>query len=396
MNVYVFHDGRYFVDEFNRVWTKCNADNAFWARYLQCFTNVFIVARGKKIKSEQLNSEFKRADDGKSIFLVDLPYFEGPIQYLKQYFRVKKRINFIVYEVVQGAACIVRSPLSFFITSKVSCVVYGVEVVGDPAEVFSKKGGVFSKLAAAIYAQIQRQLVKGAAAVSYVTESQLQKVYPASDNAYSTYYSSIELVGENYKYFPKHELVKRYKRMTKEKCCSILGVGSLEFDYKGVDILINAVARLIKDGYSVNVTWIGSGKLITKYEELVSKSGISSSFKFAGQIEKHKVFEAYRNNDLFVMPSRTEGLPRAMIEAMSNSILCIGANVGGMSELLTEDFLFEANSISVLEEKIRMIIDSPNISYLVRNVARNFEKSGLYSQERLNERRIGFYKELTK
>ena len=50
----------------------------------------------------------------------------------------------------------------------------------------------------------------------------------------------------------------------------------------------------------------------------------------------HGVTEQLDAADVFVLPSRQEGLPRAMIEAMARSLPCVGSDVGGISELIPD------------------------------------------------------------
>src|SRR5690554_1404509 len=86
MTIYVFHDGRYFVDDQCRIWTLCNADSKFWARYLKIYKSVVVVARAKDISSSELDDRFRLVSDSDKISIYALPYFVGPLGYIKNLF----------------------------------------------------------------------------------------------------------------------------------------------------------------------------------------------------------------------------------------------------------------------------------------------------------------------
>jgi glycosyltransferase involved in cell wall biosynthesis len=93
--------------------------------------------------------------------------------------------------------------------------------------------------------------------------------------------------------------------------------------------------------------------------------------------------------DLFVLPSRTEGLPRAMLEAMARALPCLGSTVGGIPELLPPEDMVSPGDVTALARKIREVLaDPPRMS---RMSARNLEKAQAYREEILQERRVAFY-----
>jgi glycosyltransferase involved in cell wall biosynthesis len=93
--------------------------------------------------------------------------------------------------------------------------------------------------------------------------------------------------------------------------------------------------------------------------------------------------------DLFVLPSRTEGLPRAMIEAMARALPCIGSTVGGIPELLPPEDLVPPGDAAALARKIREVVCDPD--RMARMSARNLEQARQYREDALSGRRIAFY-----
>jgi glycosyltransferase involved in cell wall biosynthesis len=96
--------------------------------------------------------------------------------------------------------------------------------------------------------------------------------------------------------------------------------------------------------------------------------------------------------DLFVLPSRQEGLPRAMIEAMARGLPCLGSTVGGMSELLPSEDLVPPVDVLALASKIREMVN--NAARLSRMSERNLARAQDYREDCICDRRTVFYKML--
>jgi glycosyltransferase involved in cell wall biosynthesis len=90
------------------------------------------------------------------------------------------------------------------------------------------------------------------------------------------------------------------------------------------------------------------------------------------------------------MPSRMEGLPRAMIEAMARALPCLGSTVGGIPELLSSEDLVAVGDAPGLAKKIHEVLADP--ARMSRMSARNLEKAREYA-EAPGERRLAFYRE---
>src|SRR5207302_10872482 len=114
-------------------------------------------------------------------------------------------------------------------------------------------------------------------------------------------------------------------------------IGSLEQVYKGADVLVRAVAACRRKGIAVDAEFVGDGRYLSDYQQLAAELGIPPNVKFLGRLGAGKpIFDFLDSVDVFVMPSLTEGLPRAMIEAMARGCPCIGSRVGGIPELLEQ------------------------------------------------------------
>jgi len=124
-------------------------------------------------------------------------------------------------------------------------------------------------------------------------------------------------------------------------------------------------------------------------EKDADKFNIRESTKFLGNIEHgKKLFQELNTADLFVLASRTEGLPRAMVEAMSIGLPCIGSDVGGIPELLDKEDIFPPNNIKALTDKlVEVIIERGRFGKMGH---RNMEKAMEFRREKLNKQWIQF------
>jgi glycosyltransferase involved in cell wall biosynthesis len=113
--------------------------------------------------------------------------------------------------------------------------------------------------------------------------------------------------------------------------------------------------------------------------------------RFHGQLPAGQaVWEVLDRADLFVLPSRQEGLPRAMIEAMARGLPCIGSTVGGFPELLPPEAMVPPGDATALARKIGDLLASPQ--HMAALAASNLQRAHNYRADQLRERRIAFYR----
>lgn len=112
----------------------------------------------------------------------------------------------------------------------------------------------------------------------------------------------------------------------------ILFVGNMNHDAKGVDILLRALALL--PAPRPRVLLVGDGRLRPGLEDLSDSLGLAEHVRFAGSAGN--VREIMRRAKLFVLPSRWEGLPMALLEAMEAGLPIVASEVGGIPEAIID------------------------------------------------------------
>jgi glycosyltransferase involved in cell wall biosynthesis len=386
MNVNITLEHRFARATDGTFWTQTTFPYPFWARYLEVFDHVNVIARVQDTSAPL--TDWKRAD-GEGVSFIALPNYSGPKQYLFHLPRMKRIIKNSV-DFNEVFILRVASQISQLIEPKLVSInhPYAVEVVADPYDVFAP-GAVRHPLRPFFrwrFTHKLKQQCSRACAAAYVTQYALQKRYPPSEAAYTTYYSDIELLETALVSQPRH-----YQHAP--PIPTLITVGTLSQLYKAQDVLIDAVSICIKKGLNLKLVIIGDGRYRSELESRCIKLGLSKNIIFKGQLPAgSRIFKELDQADLFVLPSRQEGLPRALLEAMARGLPCIGSTVGGIPELLTPDTLVVPNNALALAKKIQEVVIQPE--RLNQMSTDNLEKAKEYQDEVLDDRRNYFYRQI--
>jgi glycosyltransferase involved in cell wall biosynthesis len=385
MNVVVSTEHRFDRTPDGAVWTQTMFARPFWSRYLSVFDHVRVVARVRE--APYVPETWQRAD-GDGVSFAALPFYIGPTQYLRQ----RRRLTQTSIAAVGPADVVIfRAPSA--IAGQIEPALrragrpYGVEVLGDPYDVFAP-GAVRHSLRPFFrwwFPKRMRRLCYGATATGYVTEHALQRRYPPAPASFTTYYSDVELSEGTFAAAPRAP--------RRDGTFTLVTVGSLAQMYKAPDVQIDAVARLVNEGLDLRLVFIGDGKHRPELEARAAALGMTERVLFRGQLTAGAaVREALDAADVFCMPSRTEGMPRAMIEAMARGLPCIGSTMGGIPELLPPEDMAPPGDVTALAEAIRAVVTDPE--RMARMSARNLERAKAYREDELRARRTSFYRAL--
>ena len=355
--------------------------------YLKVFDRVKIIAR---VEATGDSFEESLRIDLDNIEILPVPYFLGPKQYITKAYKIRSVIRGYV-KGKEAIICRIPGTLGRLAANEAKKIKkpYGVEVAADPFDVFASgsfKHPLRPFLKYFATSQLRKNLLSASAAI-YVTAHQLQTRYPVRKGVFQTYASNVILPPDAFAPFPK--------KWKNKKDYTIVVVGSLSQMYKAPDVLIRALNEIREGNSKVRLTlyWLGGGKFKSEMVELAASLNMSDDIYFEGLVHPtEKVREYLDKADLFVLPSRTEGLPRAMIEAMARGLPCIGTDVGGIPELLPTEAMIPINSHQSLALKIEEFLINEN-SYNI-NALKNFEKSQEFSSELLDQRKVSFYKKV--
>ncbi len=128
--------------------------------------------------------------------------------------------------------------------------------------------------------------------------------------------------------------------------------GRLE-EQKGHDVLFEALSRLVKQGLDFTLVVAGDGSRRSWLEQQALSLGLSPRVQFVGQLED--VGSLLAASDAVLLPSRWEGLPLVLLEAMARARPIIATAVGGVGDVLTDGVhgtLVPAGDVEALAEAL--------------------------------------------
>lgn len=367
----------------NRVWSELY-DRHFWARYLAVFDRVVVCGRMREI--DIIDSSLRQAS-GDGIEFIGITDFSGAAGLI----RSRREVDAGVAKLIDEAdGIILRTPGMLALRMQRMLgkrnLPFAVEVVGDPWDVFSPRAfRHWSRpLARLLLTRAQKRLCREAVAAAYVTEHALQRRYPPGPRAYTTHYSSIRLA--------RTDLRKEPRAFSFVPSPATLGItASLAHHQKGLDVLLEALSRLRACGVRPRLRVIGGGAQEPFFRRLAADLGVDDQVEFMGVLgTAAEVLAALDEIDLFVLPTRQEGLPRTLIEAMARGLPAIATPVGGIPELLDADDLFPVDDAAALATKIATVLESPEL--LSSMAARNLATAARYTEDVLAVRRREFYR----
>lgn len=366
------------------VWSSGVFTPSFFTRYLAVFSHVVAAARIQEVAN--VPPDHHPVADARISFAA-IPWYHGLMGYLRARRQV---IAALRASLATAEAVVLRvpSPLAGRLHPWLLHHMrpYAVEVVGDPWEVFAP-GVVRHPLRPFIRRRLRQELrahCAGACAAAYVTAHTLQQRYPIAQSIPSFAASSIELPDHAFIHQPRHFADRPVP-------LRVVCVGTMSQKYKGQDVLLRAVARCRDGGATqVQVCFVGDGRFRSEFEQLTASLGLSGQVRFTGHLAgREAVIAELDAADTCIMPSRTEGLPRALIEAMARGLPCLGTRVGGIPELLEEDALIPTDNHQALAHAIVTKLGDP--MWLTASAARNLTVARTYHQDLLHERRTRFY-----
>jgi glycosyltransferase involved in cell wall biosynthesis len=139
----------------------------------------------------------------------------------------------------------------------------------------------------------------------------------------------------------------------------VLTVGRLE-PQKGYEDLITPISELAQEFPDLRFIWVGEGTERQTLFDRLREYGVEEQVLFLGY--RSDVAKLMRSADLFVFPTHYEGLPLALLEAMSNCLPVVSSDASSIPEIIEHEvhgLLFSTGNSSELLERLRYALRHP-------------------------------------
>jgi|SRR5690554_78919 len=374
--VLFIHDGPRWKDK-EGIQYGTSADIELYNRYLYIGDKVeFMMRVFESPKTDELLNL-----NATGLFINEIKAFNRPLlfkNYKKSRKKIIKEVNYADILVIRLPSTIGSIALNY--AQKIQKP-YIVEVVACPWDAL-RNHSFLGKLYSVFSRRKLKKLVAKSEYVIYVTKQFLQKRYPAQHHI--TNISNVILKSTP----SQNKKIDLYKNHVNTKQIVITTMGVVNISYKGQEYVLKAISKLIDQGYDFIYKIVGGG-CQTRLLSLVENLNLSDRVIFTGKVSHEEVFTILdKETYIYIQPSETEGLPRALIEAMSRGCACISSNAGGMPELLDDKVIFKSKNVNDLVSKIKYLLHKEN---LIEQSERNFKHAKQYKFEVLEKKRQDFY-----
>jgi glycosyltransferase involved in cell wall biosynthesis len=394
MNLLVTSEAHFSVADRGIIYGDGPVNYPVWANFLEVFDRVTVLAR---VGTAKRKWPMEARADGPGVTFHGLPDYNGPWEYLRVFRTLKTLVQ---QAVLQSEAYLLRVP---GLVSRTAWLEidrlrrpFALEVMGDPWDALGAGTlqGVLRPVFRHAAVRDLKKMCNGATATHYVTQDVLQKRYPPCKTSYAVGFSDVLLQAG---FATSQILGNRYQRIEGRKvqgdshgrALRVGFIGSLAQMYKGPDVLLRAVALCRNRGLDLRIELVGDGRYMGALKQIASRLGVAGRTTFLGQLPSGEPIRDFLDSiDLFILPSRAEGLPRALLEAMARGCPCIGSSVGGIPEILDPMDTVPAGDIGALARKILDVADAPE--RMKHMAERNFEKAKQFSSEVLRKSRQDF------
>jgi len=389
MDLLLVYDDKAALDREGNVYIGTAFSNSALECYFQHFDHVTMLVRRADISpddTKKLSGMNKVITDRLSV--VFLP---NPTANIKSYFNPVLRRKYkqvVLNEIKHDRAVIVRVPSSSGTIAADYCHKIGkpflAEAIGCPWDSLWNHS-LEGKIMAPSSWRNMRHVMGNAPYSVYVTNEFLQHRYPT--RGITAAISDVELQPMN-----SSVLDARLKHIRKHSGRLKIATSGGLVPYKGQQFVIRALAELKKQGntnYEYHLAGSGDDETL---RSLAGDLGIAGQVVFEGRLAHERVFTWLDEMDLYIQPSLQDGLPRAVMEAMSRGLPALGAWTGGIPELLEAKYIFPRKDVSAIARMLSTI-SSEEMETMAE---RNFNHAKDYQKEVLDKRRYDFYSAFAK
>jgi glycosyltransferase involved in cell wall biosynthesis len=167
-------------------------------------------------------------------------------------------------------------------------------------------------------------------------------------------------------------------------------IGRLSYA-KNYEFLIRVFPRLLKIYPQAHLIIIGEGEKRREYEAVIEQNNLAENVFLAGAIpEARRYLKAF---DIFVLPSRYEGLSITLAETLFAGVPVLASNVGGNREILSEEMLYQFDNRTEFIDKFAWLMEVENREMVISTMK---ERAKQFDAYKTTDNYLRLYRELRK
>ena len=152
---------------------------------------------------------------------------------------------------------------------------------------------------------------------------------------------------------------------------------------KNMEILIKCLQKIGREDLLLLIVGDGTTKADAAYQsylkELTEALGLAGKVTFTGWVNKEDLWKIFQAADLFVLPSRSEGMPNVLLEALGLDLPCFGSRVPGIADILQYDeLMFDPLDEELLADKVRRWLSDIEYAQHIKRLCQNRKKAFLF------------------
>lgn len=382
------HDHR-FIPSDGAVWSESQFEAGLWSRYLSHFDSLTVVGRRGALPPGRTVVQLEKSSAPGVEFhlLPNLSSLRGLTLARPAAMREMQEL------VAAHDAVIARLPsevgLLAVAAARATGKPWAVEAVGCPWDAMWHYGNLTGRVYAPLAWFRMRGALRRTDHAIYVTRDFLQRRYPTQARNTGVASNVVLPKVSNTTLEARTARIAAMPTRPQSQPLRLGLIGTLHNRYKGIQTLMAAIGKSRADLPPLSLHILGGGDR-APWQAEAARLGVGDLVHFEGTLPAGApVLEWLDEIDVYLQPSLQEGLPRALIEAMSRGCPALASTAAGIPELLpAEDLIKPGDTDALAALLLRCVTDR---DWMAERARRNWAVAREYQAEVLDARRMRFW-----
>lgn len=355
--------------------------DGFWDQFTESFDSVDVIGEPLRDEEHTLTIPITRKDISVSIIPANARPFD-----IRNDAEVKKQLE----TAIMGCECVMikiasrKANMAIKLAKKYGKP-YMIGVTGDLYRDLITSKSVLRRLYAPIIYKQSLKTIKDCKFGTYVTQKYLQSMYPIEGMMCGYTDTLLPYVKEEV----LESRLEWINGMQNREYIDLGIIGTYHDNRKGYDTAIQALEKLNNPRVRLRILGVGTSEDQHYWISYGMDHGIKNVIFDKPVSGVENVFKWIDSIDISILPSRSEGLPRSIVESISRACPCVISNVCGMPELVNEKWLHNPEDDDKLAELLsKMIEDEGN---MIEAAKENFHRALDYTLDSVRKKRTAFY-----